>query len=267
MLLKLIRYDFVVGYCPGKDLFIADTLSRAYIDCPVLDDPELSYVVHSLSRHFPITDERRKEFQQATEEDEGLKAVKSYFLNGWPNHKSNCHFQAQRFWNIKDDIHVQDDLVFFECRLIVPKSLQKFMLNLIHESHFGMTKCKTRARELVYWVGMNRDIEEVVSNCEICQKYQHSNCKEPLLSHSIPDKPWSKVVADILTYGGRDFLVVMDYFSKWIELFSLESKSSTHIIDKFKKIFSRLGIPDVLIADNNPFSSYELKIFSQNWGL
>jgi hypothetical protein len=62
--------------------------------------------------------------------------------------------------------------------------------------------------------------------------------------------PFEKIAADILTYHSRDYLVVVDYFSKWIELIEVKNKNSTAIIKKLKNIFIRHGISKILIADN-----------------
>jgi hypothetical protein len=83
--------------------------------------------------------------------------------------------------------------------------------------------------------------------------------------HSLPNLPFEKIAANILTYQSRDYLVVVDYFSKWIELVELKNKDSTTIIKKLKNIFITHGIPKILIADNMPFNSLIFKEFSKKW--
>jgi hypothetical protein len=83
--------------------------------------------------------------------------------------------------------------------------------------------------------------------------------------HSLPNLPFEKIAADILTYQSRDYLVVVDYFSKWIELVELKNKDTTTIIKKLKNIFITHGIPKILIADNMPFNSLIFKEFSKKW--
>ena len=58
------------------------------------------------------------------------------------------------------------------------------MLNKIHESHLGIVKCKERARDMLYWPGMSTHIEDVVSQCAVCNENKNSNPKEPLLPHT-----------------------------------------------------------------------------------
>jgi hypothetical protein len=57
--------------------------------------------------------------------------------------------------------------MYKENKIVVPTSLQKEMLDKIHESHLGIVKCKSRARDVLFWIGMAQDIEERVKSCEI----------------------------------------------------------------------------------------------------
>jgi hypothetical protein len=70
---------------------------------------------------------------------------------------------------------------------------------------------------------------------------------------------------DIAEHQGNNYLVVIDYYSRWLEVFKIYNKTSSSIISKLKELFSRFGIPKVVIADNVPFSSYEFKQFAKSW--
>ena len=59
------------------------------------------------------------------------------------------------------------------------------MFGLIHESHFGIEKSKSHARELIYWPKMDADIERIIANCELCNKYRNNQLREPMISHGI----------------------------------------------------------------------------------
>ncbi|GFU83740.1 uncharacterized protein TNCV_858191 [Trichonephila clavipes] len=76
------------------------------------------------------------------------------------------------------------------------------MLQLIHEAHFGIEKCKKRAREIMYWPGMSSDIETLVSQCVICETFKKANSKEPLKPHTVPYRPFEKIRVDIMDLGG-----------------------------------------------------------------
>ena len=92
------------------------------------------------------------------------------------------------------------------------------MLQVIHEGHLGRDKCKARARVSLYWPLMGVGIEEVVGRCAVCQIYRAANQKEPVIPHSVPALRWQQVALDIMTHRGKDYLVAVDYLSKFPEI-------------------------------------------------
>ena len=105
------------------------------------------------------------------------------------------------------------------------------MLVLIHESHFGIEKSKSRERELLYWPKMGADIERTVANCELCIKYQNNQQHEPMISHDILNERFLKVGTDILTFKGKDYLVIVDYYSKYHKLLPLPDKPPVTLLN------------------------------------
>lgn len=265
MLLRLLKYQITIRYVPGKLMYLADTLSRAYLKDPVAEDPELQYIIHSVVKYLPMTDERKEEFRKATQNDESLITLTQLTRNGWPEFKKDVPENLQYYWNLKDDIQVAEGLVFVSDRLIVPTMLRPHMLSLLHEGHLGMERCKARARQTVCWPGMSKDIEATVAKCNTCEKFRTSNQKETMIPHQVPDRPWAKVAADILEIGMGSFLVVTDYYTKWLELVQLRSKTASEVIQRLKSMFARLGIPDEFMADNMPFNSMEFRRFAKDW--
>ena len=126
--------------------------------------------------------------------------------------------------------------------------MRKEMLQIIHNSPLGIEKCKRRARDVLYWPGMSSEIEDFVSTCKICTKYQGNNRKEPLIPHTVPSRPWSKVGADLFEFQGKYFLILVDYYSKFIEVSQLKHTTSLEIINHCKSQFARHGIPDIFSA-------------------
>ena len=137
---------------------------------------------------------------------------------------------------MRDTLYVADGIVFSDQRIVVPQSLQSKMLGLIHESHFGIEKSKSRARELLYWPKMGADIERTVANCKLCIKYQHNQQREPMISHDILHERFFKVGMDILTFKGKDYLVVVDYYFKYPELPALPDKTASTIVEQCKSV-------------------------------
>ncbi len=141
------------------------------------------------------------------------------------------------------------------------------MTELIHEGHMGIEKCKRRAREVMYWPYMNRDIETKVQRCEICQQHRYKQQKEPLLPHYKPCEPWRKIGADLFQLSGKDYLVVMDYYSIIPGFALLTDTSAKQVILHLKTIFARHGIPVTVVSDNGPqFSGLTFKEFARQYG-
>ena len=141
------------------------------------------------------------------------------------------------------------------------------MLGLIHESYFGIKKSKSRANELLYWPKMGADIECTVANSELCIKYQNNQHSGPRISHDILNERFLKVGMDILSFKGKDYLVVVDYYSKYPELLPLPDKIASTIVEQCKIVFARHGIPVEIVSDKLPFLSSEFLTFANTWGI
>ena len=103
-------------------------------------------------------------------------------------------------------------------RVIVPTSLRKEMKARIHEGHLGIEKCKARARDSMYWPGINNEITEMTQRCSACLETRAYQQKEPMIPHEIPTKSWQNVGSDLFKFKNNDFLVVVNYFSNFPEI-------------------------------------------------
>ncbi|XP_062574568.1 uncharacterized protein K02A2.6-like [Saccostrea cucullata] len=147
-------------------------------------------------------------------------------------------------------------------RIVIPPTLRSHMLSLIHQSHLGIIKCKQRAREVMYWPGMNSEIEQLVKDCEKCATFQNKQPPEPLNPTPVPDLPYAVVGCDLFDFESKKYIVVVDYYSKYIDCVELQSQSSFATIETLKCIFGTHGIPREIRSDNGPqFSSCEFRNF------
>ena len=266
---ELQRYDIEIVYKPGKEMFLADHLSRAFLSETNEDlVEELSVNEIDLLSYLAVTPEKYEQIKKATETDKELNILRNTVLQGWPENKSSCPSEIKCFWNYRDEIACLDGLMFKGLKLIIPKTLRKEMLELVHETHLGTVKCKSRAREVMFWPSMSSDIEEKVANCSICAKVNMKMPpKEPLLNHELPERPWSKVAADIFEYKNENYLVTVCYYSKWPHLQKLQNMTSKSVIACLKAQIGLYGYFDELITDNGSnFASYEFKNFAKEYG-
>lgn len=269
MLLQLQKFDFELRYKPGKDLLLADALSRAYLvekEVDLLDD-DIEGHVCMVKLELNATPEKINEFVIETNKDTVLNDLKELIKNGWPNSNKKVKNQVKIFCPYKSELTVIDGLIFRNNCLVVPKSLQKEMLDRIHYSHLGVNKCIKLAQDSLFWPGMVDQIRQKISNCHQCLTYANSQNKEPLKPHEIPALPWNKIGCDIFEIKGKKYLLVIDYFSKYVEVAELLNNPTSHmVITNLKSIFARHGIPVTFVSDGGPqFTSQEFKTFSRQW--
>jgi hypothetical protein len=94
----------------------------------------------------------------------------NYCRNGWPAEKNKVDPDVKAFFPSRSDLTVQEGLLMFQSRLVIPTVLQKDILGRIHEGHQGIVKCRALARCSVWWPGVSKQIQEMVENCPTCEK-------------------------------------------------------------------------------------------------
>lgn len=266
--LGMQKYDILVKYKPGKELLLADALSRAYLkDEDHAFEEEIETHVCAIIRNFPITLEKKEEFIEGTNNDPELQILKQYIQNGWPKGRNQVPGEIKQYFAIANELTIIDDLVFKNLQLLIPNKMRAEVLKKLHYNHLGIEKTKNRAREIIYWPLMNKQIEDMITNCDICVKYKKNNVKEPLMPKNIPKAPWEMIGLDFFHFRNAEYLLVVDYFSKYVEIVRMETTTSSKMIEILKNTFSRLGIPHTVCSDNGPqFSSGTFKMFANQWG-
>lgn len=268
MMLQLQRYNFTITHRPGKDIPVADTLSRKSLPDQATSLSEgMDMQVHTVYSNLPVSDTRLEDIRTETGKDAQLIVLKRTIKSGWPEERKLCPQSIAEYWNHRDELSHMNDILFKGEKIIIPTSLRTEMLSRIHAGHMGMEKCKQRARDIIFWPGMNKQIEELVGKCHICNEHKPSNTKEPMISHKIPDRPWQTVATDLFTWNNEDYLVTVDYYSRYFELDRLHSTTAAAVIHKLKASFARHGIPETLISDNGPqYRCREFEGFANTWG-
>ena len=265
MMMRLQKYDVTVNYERGKNMFLADLLSRAYLPKkPESEDREFEFV--NMASCVPISDPRLEEIRQETRADETMQVLTQVILQGWPDDKSSVPTLALPFFSQRDELTVQNGLIFRGERVVVPKKLRETMKQKIHSSHMGTEACLRRARECIFWPGMSAEMKQLVESCETCRQYDRAQPKETLKSTPVPKRPWERIATDLFSYKGKDFLITVDYYSNFWEIDQLASTSAPTVITKLKNHFARYGCPDTVVSDNGPqFTSQEFAHFSKTW--
>ena len=135
-----------------------------------------------------------------------------------------------------------------------------------HGGHVGIEGCIRRLKESLFWPGMVADAKTYFGQCDVCLSVQDAPRKEPLLQYPLATRPWAMVAADICEFDGRSLLIVVDYFSNFIEVSRLNSLSCNAVVRVLKELFARWGAPDTLVTDNGKqFDSSEFRLFAKEW--
>ena len=275
MLLKLTKYDLDVRYVPGKQQVISDCLSRAPIsDTAPATEPE-DVIGINLIEDLGFESSTLKRFKETSSNDETSRVVMEYVLKGWPSEKEQVDELAREYWSFKEELSVEDGLLFKSDRIVVPRSLRAEVLDEIHGPHMGESKSLSFARDYVFWPSMTAQIKDRVSSCSICNAFRNRQQRESLHPHDIPGLPWQVVGTDLFDYAGQTYLLVTDFYSKYFEIELLRQNTARCVINNLKKIFARFGVPDEVVSDNgsqysntrNLFSTtHEFKQFAEEWG-
>ena len=102
-----------------------------------------------------------------------------------------------------------------------------------------------------------------VRTCTTCQEHQKSPALAPLHPWEWPGKPWACVhINYVAPFMGKMFLVVVDAYSKWLDVRVVPSATSANTITVLRSIFATHGLPEILVSDNGAaFTSEEFRIF------
>jgi transposase InsO family protein len=161
---------------------------------------------------------------------------------------------------------VVDGLLLRGNRLVIPPPLRVDILNKIHTGHLGIAKCRERACQAVWWPGLSAQLEQLVKNCRECCKNQKPSA-EPLCPSTLPDLPFQKVATDLFEWNNKPYLLVVDYYSRFVEIAKLSGSTATEVITHTKSIFAQHGIQEVVVSDNSPqYSSAAYTQFVREYG-
>ncbi|UYV75718.1 K02A2.6-like [Cordylochernes scorpioides] len=268
LVMKLIAFDFKLQYKPGKYLIVADTLSRDThpmdeLPTPFLEDKRMVKMVR-----VNISDEKLVAMQKDTREDPALVKVIDYVIEGWPICKKDVDEDAKVFFDFRHRLYLWNDLLCIGSAIVIPKTQRNNMLNLLHQSHQGISAIQGLARESLFWPRMSIDIAEKVKNYEICQKHQKSKIRQPLKPFPVPDYPRQTVSLDIFYIQKKPHLLVVDRYSGYPEVFTLDPPTAINVKNKLRETFARFGIPETMMSDNGPpFRSEIMTDFCIRWGI
>lgn len=229
------------------------------------EDVELH--VQMVESNLPMSTHRKEELQSCTRDDEILQSAIVFTLTGWPKYAQDVPDNLKQYFNVRELLSVSNGLLTYADQIVVPTKMRPEILDRIHKGHQGIVKCLERARVSVWWPGITQDVKSVVAMCDHCQTHKPKQHREPLMTTPLPTGPWQRIAADFCETNGQNYLIVVDYYSRWIEILHVNRITYAACIKKLKDIFARYGIPAEVVTDNGPhFASAEFQSFAKEYG-
>ncbi|CAK1578403.1 unnamed protein product [Parnassius mnemosyne] len=257
--LILTSHNYNIVYKPGRLIGNADGLSRW--PQPVPDQPEQQHcdvlLMAETPADFPVDVDL---IASATKRDRTLSRVSHYVLSGWPDRVTDSELRP--YWLHRTELSFHEECILFGCRVVVPPSLREPCLGALHKTHAGVVQTKALARSYVWWPQLNHDIEVLVGECSKCLENRHMPPKTSC-EWITPTKPWSRINVDFAgPFQNKTFLIVVDAYSRWPEVFIVNNMTSGTVIRHLRNMFATHGLCETLVSDNGTaFVSTEMKIF------
>ena len=161
-----------------------------------------------------------------------------------------------KFHAVSSQLSVEDGLLMRGSRIVIPSDLRQDMLHRIHDGHQGIVKCRERAHHSVWWPGLSAQLEDLVHNCPVCvkERVQHPEPLSPTKFRHAHRRSWGQTC--LTGKDQRKYLLIVDYFSRFVEISKLSGETCGEVVRHMKSIFARHGVPEELMSDNGQHLSF-----------
>lgn len=258
--LFLSGFQYKFEYINGKNNGDADGLSRLPSQESNEEAEEEDYFHFVTAENMPVDAAKIK---KKTRKDNILSKVYMYTKDGWPNSVSK---ELQPFASRATEINIENNVLMWGYRIIIPDKCKRALLEEIHGTNLGMSKMKAISRQYFWWPQLDRNIECFVNECEACKTTASRPEKATLVKFPEAKFPFDRVHIDFAgPFKGKVYLIIVDAFSKWTEIYEMHNTSAESTIDKLRDCFARFGLPCTIISDNGKqFVSEEFINFCRN---
>lgn len=258
---KLAAYDYELVYRPGRRHQNADALSRLPLHdredepCP----PGDVLMIEAL----PVSPLTAKRIAKMTLQDPTLSHIFKALQQGTLDRLRGEEFAPYK--KKVTELSTQRGCVIWGSRVVIPTQARTEAMDLLHAGHKGIVSMKTSARSYLWWPAIDKDIEHAVEACRICQESRRIPMRAALPNWEHASQPWHTIHLDFAgPMEGHMFLVVVDSYTKWLEVRAMTSATSTAVIRELRAIFATFGLPRKVVSDNGSvFVSREVLDFYQ----
>ena len=267
--IQLSSYQFDIKYRATGKHQNADTLSRfpmATVDqeSRTLFDRETEQIHKIQMKKLPVTADK---VALAIKNDVVHSRLMEFTRSGWPSLQPDTNLLPH--FRVRNELTIEDGCLLRGIRVVIPERYRQDVLEELHVSHPGMVRMKSLARLHVWWPGLDSDIETKVSQCGPCRSQLPNLPKAPANPWLWPSAPWKRVHIDFAgPFMQRMFLIIVDAYSKWMDVVMMTSTTSENTINALRYLFSSYGLPVEIVSDNGPqFVSEEFEIFLKENGV
>ena len=279
---RTLPWAFEIAHLPGKTNTAADATSRH----PVSNFAELSSLtLHSAQddaecamtaaiRHETqnITALTWERIASETATDPVTRQLMDAIYTGFGDAHRTANDGLAAFWQYRESLHVLDGVILFSDRVVIPSSLRGEVLQTLHSAHQGVTSMESRARAIVFWPGMTKDIQSARERCTACNRNAPSQAALPPTLSPVPATPFESIYADFFDFGGCHYLVAGDRLSGWVEIFraphGTTQAGAQGLIAALRTLFATFGVPEDISSDGGPeFSASATADFLTRWGV
>lgn len=289
---RTLSWRFRVVHVPGKLIPASDAFSRhpAPSESTLADDTPLDHCDSIIATHDDtnliensiVAASRASlnaievvswdDVKRSTVYDPVLCELKHYILSGFPDKSDKLPLQLQSYWRYRDNLSIVDDVVMYNDRIVIPPPLRGVVCDILHSAHQGTAAMSQRAQATVFWPGMTECIARTRARCDNCSTMAPSQAHMPPAEPFIPTYPFQAIAADYCTAAGHHYLVVVDRFSNWPEIFHIhrggETSGALGLQDTLRGYFSTFGVAEELSSDGGPeFAAYSTQEFFRKWGV
>lgn len=231
------------------------------------EDDDAGCFAIDTAKQLPVT---FAELQKESGSCETMKQLARYINTRWPERQNQIRDPAvAQFFQRRASLDIIDGCVFYGERIVIPAKFRAALVTTLHDGHPGAIRMKLLARSKFFWPGIDSDIEKAVKRCDNCASNAKSPIKCELQPWPKPGAPWKRIHVDFAgPVDGSFFLVIVDAYSNWPEIFKLSRTTTTKTINCLLEAFSRHGLCDTIVSDNGPqFRSADFATFCDGQGI
>ncbi len=247
-----------VIYKRGKELYLADALSRTHLPSTDWDESSEDYDVMTVE---VLSSRRIEELRQETQADHLCRCSSEVVAVGWPDSSKKLPDDLRQFYAIRDELTVDNGLLLHSQRFVIPHSLQHLYQTAASRSPGPRSNIKKPCFDPAYTRTSN-----MKSPCALLVMPSDHTKQKSLFSCMICQTCHGTLTAaNVFEWGGGHLVLVDSYFG-WFEIDQLPNMTSATIITRLKRHFFTHGAPQLLMTDNATyFPSREFQEFARIW--